>query len=173
MNLDIPEYFVDDLVEYKYWLNVAFQGVRKDDMTKGLHHRNCFMGLMRIPGARQMFLPYWGIPMHEANVAVIREIYKGTTVKDMAIDLNLTKKAIIKRMEVIHKDLRIMRFQKSLGLEAWTQIQAERRGRMVWELEKYEGLLPKDEVDHTYLEISKVIERMNRNINKSFGRSNT
>ena len=173
MNLDIPEYFVDDLVEYKYWLNLAFDGVHKVDMIRALEHRQCFMGLMRIPGSKQMFLPYWGIPMHEANVAIVREIYKGTTIKDMAVDLSLTRKAIIKRMEVIHKDLRIMRFQKSLGLEAWTQIQAERRGRMVWEPEKYEGLLPKDEVDHTYLEINRVIERMNRNINKSFGRSDT
>lgn len=173
INLDTPDISVDDLVEYKFWLNTTFAGVHKDDLRRGLHHRGCFMNMMRIPGAKQVFLPYWCVPMNEVNVNILREVYKGTTSRDLAMDLNLTRRALTRRMEVIHKDLRIMRFQRALGLKAWLQLHAERRGAMPWELRKYEGYIPKEEVDYTFLEVNKVIERLNKNINKSFGRSNT
>lgn len=173
VNLDPPDILVEHLVEYKFWLNTVFAGVHKDDMRRGLHHRGCFMNMMRIPGSKQVFLPYWCVPMNAVNVDMLREIHRGTTMKDLAVDLNLSRKAISRRMEVIHSDLRAMRFQRGLSLEAWLQLHAERRGAMPWELRKYEGLMPKEEVDYTYLEVNKVIERLNRNINKSFGRSNT
>lgn len=155
-----PEFGVEDLVTYKFWVNCAFDSVPKSRMQKVMAKRIYYPGMITIPGSKEIFMPYWVLPLPYRYARFIQMATTGSSIYEIAEELSLYKRELVRTMNLIHQDLRIMRFNKMVGLKAWKQIHAERPGVYPWEITKYRDLLPKEEVDYNYLSMSEVISKI-------------